>query len=115
MDIIETVFVRNNLIVAFAIIGVTIWFSYLLADKLTNGRIHGSAIAIALGLVAAYFGGVATGGNTGVADIAILGGIGLMGGGMMRDFAIVATAFGVHLSELKKAGIAGVISIFAGV
>ena len=115
MDIIETVFVRNNLIVAFAIIGVTIWFSDLLADKLTNGRIHGSAIAIALGLVAAYFGGVATGGNTGVADIAILGGIGLMGGGMMRDFAIVATAFGVHLSELKKAGIAGVISIFAGV
>ena len=75
MDIIETVFVRNNLIVAFAVIGVTIWFSYLLADKLTKGRIHGSAIAIALGLVAAYFGGVATGGNTGVADIAILGGI----------------------------------------
>ena len=34
---------------------------------------------------------------------------------MLRDFAIVATAFGVHLSELKKAGLAGVISIFAGV
>ena len=38
-----------------------------------------------------------------------------MGGGMFRDFAIVATAFGVHTSELKKAGLAGVISIFAGV
>lgn len=115
MDIIETVFLRNSLVVAFAVIGVTIWISYLLADKLTNGRIHGSAIAIALGLVAAYFGGVATGGNTGVADVALFSGIGLMGGGMMRDFAIVATAFGVHLSELKKAGLAGVISIFAGV
>ena len=115
MDIIETVFVRNNLIVAFAVVGVTIWISYFLADKLTQGRIHGSAIAIALGLVAAYFGGVATGGRTGVADVALLGGIGLMGGGMLRDFAIVATAYGVHLSELKKAGIAGVISIFAGV
>lgn len=115
MDIIESVFVRNNLIVAFAVVGVVMWVSYFLADKLTNGRIHGSAIAIALGLLAAYFGGVATGGNTGVADVALLGGIGLMGGGMMRDFAIVATAFGVHLSELKKAGIAGVISIFAGV
>ena len=115
MDIIETVFLRNSLVVAFAVIGVTIWISYFLADKLTNGRIHGSAIAIALGLVAAYFGGVATGGNTGVADIALFSGIGLMGGGMMRDFAIVATAFGVHLSELKKAGLAGVISIFAGV
>lgn len=115
MDIIETVFVRNSLVVAFAVVGVTIWISYFLADKLTNGRIHGSAIAIALGLVAAYFGGVATGGNTGVADVALFSGIGLMGGGMMRDFAIVATAFGVHLSELKKAGLAGVISIFAGV
>lgn len=115
MDIIETVFVRNNLVVAFAVVGITIWISYLLAEKLTAGRIHGSAIAIALGLVAAYFGGIATGGNTGVADIAFLGGIGLMGGGMMRDFAIVATAFGVKLSELKKAGVAGGISIFAGV
>ena len=115
MDLIECVFIRNNLIVAFAVVGATIWISYFLADKLTQGRIHGSAIAIALGLVAAYFGGVATGGNTGVADFALLGGVGLMGGGMMRDFAIVATAFGVHLSELKKAGIAGVISIFAGV
>ena len=115
MEIIETVFVRNNLIVAFAVVGATIWISYLLADRLTSGRIHGSAIAIALGLLAAYLGGVATGGNTGVADLALLGGIGLMGGGMMRDFAIVATAFGVHLSELKKAGVAGVVSIFAGV
>ena len=115
MEIIENVFVRNSLIVAFAAVGVVMWFSYFLADRLTNGRIHGSAIAIALGLVAAYFGGVATGGNTGVADVALLGGIGLMGGGMMRYFAIVATAFGVHLSELKKAGMAGVISIFAGV
>lgn len=115
MEILETVFVRNNLIVAFAVVGVTIWISYFLANTLTQGRIHGSAIAIALGLLAAYFGGVATGGSTGVADIALLSGIGLMGGGMMRDFAIVATAFGVHLSELKKAGVAGVVSIFAGV
>lgn len=115
MDIIETVFVRNNLIVAFAVVGVTIWISYLLANKFTAGRIHGSAIAITIGLIAAYFGGVATGGSRGVADIALLSGIGLMGGGMLRDFAIVSTAFGVQFSELKKAGLAGVISIFAGV
>lgn len=115
MDILETVFVRNNLVVAFAVVGLTIWLSYFLARTLTNNRIHGSAIAIALGLLAAYWGGVTTGGRTGVADFALLGGIGLMGGGMMRDFAIVATAFGVHISELKKAGLAGVISIFAGV
>jgi len=115
MDIVETVFIRNNLIVAFAAVGMVMWVSYIVANKLTAGRIHGSAIAIALGLLAAYWGGVTTGGSKGVADIALLGGIGLMGGGMMRDFAIVATAFGVQLSELKKAGLAGVVSIFAGV
>jgi len=115
MDILETVLVRNNLLVAFALVGVTIWISYLVANRFTAGRIHGSAIAISLGLVAAYWGGVTTGGTRGVADIAVLGGIGLMGGGMLRDFAIVSTAFGVKFSELKKAGIAGVISIFAGV
>ena len=115
MDLVSSVFTRNSLIVAFAVIGLTIWLSYWLADKLTAGRIHGSAIAIALGLVAAYWGGTVTGGAKGVADLSLLGGIGLMGGGMLRDFAIVSTAFGAQLSELKKAGLAGVVSIFAGV
>lgn len=115
MDIITATFSRNGLVVAFAVVGITVWISYLISAKLTAGRIHGSAIAITLGLVAAYIGGLATGGSTGVADITLLAGVGVMGGGMFRDFAIVATAFGVHLSELKKAGLAGVISIFAGV
>ncbi len=115
MELLETVFVRNNLVVAFAVVGITTWFSYWLANRLTAGRIHGSAIAIAAGLLAAWFGGIMTGGSRGVADFALLSGIGLMGGGMMRDFAIVATAFGAQLSELKKAGLAGVVSIFAGV
>ena len=33
---------------------------------------------------------------------------------MLRDFAIVATAFGVDVAELKKAGMNGVIALFAG-
>jgi malonate transporter MadM subunit len=115
MEVLESTLVRNGLIVAFAVVGITVWLSYQISDRLTAGRIHGSAIAITLGLVAAYFGGLMTGGNTGVADITVLAGVGVMGGGMFRDFAIVATAFGVHLSELKKAGLAGVVSIFAGV
>lgn len=115
IETIETVFVRNNLIVAFAVVSITIWISYFIANALTKGRIHGSAIAIAVGLIAAFLAGKHTQGTKGVADIALLGGIGLMGGGMLRDFAIVATAFGVHLNELKKAGLAGSISIIAGV
>ncbi|MBL6904146.1 MAG: malonate transporter subunit MadM, partial [Pseudomonadales bacterium] len=34
MEILETVFVRNSLVVAFAVIGITIWLSYFLADRL---------------------------------------------------------------------------------
>jgi malonate transporter MadM subunit len=115
MNILNTVFFANSLLVAFAVVGLTVWVSYFLADKLTQGRIHGSAIAITIGLIAAYYGGVVTGGKSGIADLTLLSGIGFMGGGMMRDFAIVATAFGVKLGELKKAGFAGVVSIFAGV
>ena len=106
---------RTDLVVAFALVGITVWTSYLISNKLTRGRIHGSAIAIVLGLFAAFWGGVATGGKAGVADLPLLAGIGIMGGGMLRDFAIVATAFGVHFDELKKAGLAGVIAIVSGV
>jgi len=106
---------KNALITAFTVVGSIIWISYWISDKFSAGRIHGSAIAITTGLVLAYFGGVHTGGSHGIADIQWLSGIGLMGGGMLRDFAIVATAFGVNLDELKHAGARGVISILLGV
>lgn len=115
MAILEATLKANGLIVAFAVVGIAVWISYLLSARLTSGRVHGSAIAIIIGLFLAYVVGRSTGGENGVADIPVLAGVGLMGGGMFRDFAIVSTAFGVHIGELKKTGIAGVISIFAGV
>ncbi len=33
---------------------------------------------------------------------------------MLRDFAIVSTAMGVHLSELKRTGLGGVVSLRSG-
>ncbi len=115
MAILEATLKANGLIVAFAVVGMAVWISYLLSARLTSGRVHGSAIAIIIGLVLAYVAGRFTGGENGVADIPMLAGVGVMGGGMFRDFAIVSTAFGVHIGELRKAGIAGVISIVAGV
>ncbi len=115
MAILEATLKANGLIVAFALVGMTVWISYLLSARLTAGRVHGSAIAIIIGLIVAYVAGRFTGGENGVADIPMLAGVGVMGGGMFRDFAIVSTAFGVHIGELRKAGIAGVISIFTGV
>ena len=109
------VLTANQLIVAFAIVGIVIWFSYRLSNTLTGGRIHGSAIAIVIGLVLAWVGGKQTGGSKGIADIELFAGIGVMGGAMLRDFAIVATAFGVDWSEIKRAGLSGSVSVIAGV
>jgi malonate transporter MadM subunit len=90
------------------------WLSHALSKHLTFGRIHGSAIAIVAGLVLAYVGGVMTGGKNGIADIPIFAGVGLMGGAMLRDFAIVATAFEVDVEEAKKAGLLGAVALVLG-
>jgi len=106
---------KNSLIVAFVAVGIIVWFSYFLSRVLTQGRLHGSAIAIAIGLILAWTGGAAKGGDLGLADIEWLAGIGIMGGAMFRDFAIIATAFGVRLDDLKSSGLVGAASIFIGV
>ena len=38
----------------------------------------------------------------------------VMGGAMFRDFAIVSTAFGADLREIKKVGLVGVLSLIFG-
>jgi malonate transporter MadM subunit len=110
-----SVLTANYLITAFVVVGVLVWLSYRVSAHLTRGHIHGSAIAIAIGLVLAWIGGVSTGGSRGLADIPLFAGIGIMGGAMFRDFAIVATAFGAELEALKKAGVAGSASVVIGV
>ena len=115
LDALMNVLVQNALITAFVFVGILVWLSYAISNKLTKGDIHGSAIAITLGLILAYIGGSVTGGNQGIADLSVLAGVGIMGGAMFRDFAIVATAFGARLSALKSAGVIGAASVVIGV
>ncbi len=115
LDLLGAVLMRNGLVTAFAFVGITVWLSYLISNRLTGGRLHGSAIAILIGLALAYVGGVVTGGDQGLADIEILAGVGLLGGAMLRDFAIIATAFGVQFDEIMKAGSSAIVSLIVGV
>lgn len=114
-DLITSVANKYGLVVAFALVGALMWASYFCSKHLTRGRIHGSAIAILLGLLLAFVGGVQTEGKNGIADIPVFAGVGLMGGAMLRDLAIVATAFGVRLEEFRKTGIRGALSLLLGV
>jgi len=115
MELLTAVLVKKGLITAFLLVGAITAFSYWLSNRLSRGVIHGSAVAIAIGLLLAYFGGTYTGGSKGLADISLFSGIALMGGAMLRDFAIVATAFGADTRALKQAGWAGALSVVVGV
>ncbi len=115
MELISDVLIKNGLLFAFVIVGAMMWISYYASHHLTRGRLHGSAVAIILGLVLAYIGGLATGGKKGLADIELFAGLGIMGGAMLRDFAIVSTAYGVDLGLIRRAGITGVVSLFLGI
>lgn len=108
--IVEKVLADYGLLTAFALVGLTMAGAYWASDKLTRGRLHGSAIAILIGLVLA----AVVGGKHGVADLPVLAGVGLMGGAMLRDLAIVATAFGVKLEEFARSGVIGAVSLLAG-
>ena len=91
MGIISGIMSSYGLVMSFAVIGVVMWISYGIS-KLTQGRIHGSAIAIVLGLVLAFIGGITTGGSKGLSDVSLFSGLGVMGGSMLRDFAIISAA-----------------------
>nr|WP_281375531.1 malonate transporter subunit MadM [Haloferula luteola] len=106
---------KYPLVIAFIFIGALMGVSWVISAKGTRNRIHGSAIAIFLGLVLAYLGGLWTGGTKGLADVPLLAGVGLLGGAMIRDIAIVATAMGVGLDELRRSGPGGVVALLVGV
>jgi malonate transporter MadM subunit len=113
-EIFEKAAKENGLVMAFAVVGLVVLVSGAISRKLTFGRVQGSAIAILIGLALAYVGGKVSGGTKGLADIALFSGIGLMGGNMLRDFAIVATAFEVHAGEARRAGWIGAIALLLG-
>jgi malonate transporter MadM subunit len=113
-EILEKAAKENGLVTAFAVVGLVMLVSGVISRKLTFGRVQGSAIAILIGLALAYVGGKMSGGSKGLADLALFSGVGLMGGNMLRDFAIVATAFEVHAEEAKKAGWIGAIALLLG-
>ena len=114
IEMITNIMTKNGLVMSFLVVGAVMAVANLLG-KATRGRIAGSAIAIVFGLILALIGGLATGGEKGLSDVAMFSGLAVMGGGMLRDFSIVSTAFGASLDEIKKAGLPGILALFIGV
>ena len=53
----------NGLLVAFVFVGAIMVVAYWLSHHVARGKVHGSAIAIALGLLLAFWAGADTGGK----------------------------------------------------
>lgn len=115
IEILRQALIKNGLVASFAVIGAVMWLSYFVSARLTRGRLHGSAIAVFAGLVLACAGGLVTHGKNGIADLPVFAGIGLLGGNMLRDFSIVATAYGASFADLRRSGLPVALALVAGV
>lgn len=113
-DILTTIFSKYALVGAFGAVALIMLFSYGLANMVGQKRM-GSAIAIVIALALAFVSGKITGGTHGLADVTYFSGFALLGGSMLRDYAIVSTAFGVKIENLKKAGLPGVVALLVGI
>lgn len=115
MELLGEILIKNGLVVAFLVTGIIMLCSNWVSENVFSKKIPGSAIAILTGLLLAYIGGRVTGGQKGVSDIPIFTGMGILGGAMFRDFAIVSTAYGADFAEIRKTGWVGVLSLLLGI
>ena len=110
MDIIDYIVSKNGLIFAFLLVGAIMMLSFWISRNLTFNKIPGVAVAIIIGLGMAFLGN-----EQGIADIPLFAGMAFLGGSMLRDFSVVATAMGADLNKIRQAGLAGIIALFSGV
>ena len=107
---IERIAETNGLIFAFLVVGCIMYLSYLFSKKILKNKIPGAAIAIIVALCLAFLGE-----DRGIADLPYMSGMAILGGSMLRDFAVVATAMGVDVDKIKRAGFSSILSLFIGV
>jgi malonate transporter MadM subunit len=110
MELLNSLIDKNGLVFAFLLVGIIMLLSFWFSKTFLNKKIPGVAIAVLVGL------GLATlGGEKGISDIPVFAGMALLGGAMLRDFTVVATAMGADINKIKDAGLAGAISLLVGV
>jgi len=115
VDTITGIIFKEGLLVAAITTGLILLISGWISARVTGKNIPGTAIAIFAGLGIAYVGGLVADGSHGIADIGLFSGFAILGGSTLRDFTIVATAMGARFSEMKKAGVIGILSLLLGV
>lgn len=114
-EMLKSILIDNGLVMAALVVALGIAFSSAVSKYVFKNKIPAAAIAIVIALIGACIGGMITGGSKGVTDIDILQGVGIFGGSSLRDFAIISTAYGVNIGEIKRSGIISIVALLVGV
>jgi len=115
MGIFNVLIGENGLVWAFLIIAVTLGAGMAINKKLIKGKLTSFMVSMLIALVASGIAGAVTGGSKGFASIPLFAGLAFMGGNMLRDWCVVATAYGAKIAEIKKGGATAVIALIIGV
>ena len=92
MELVYKLIDKNGLVFAFLVVGIIMYLSFLISEKLFRKKIPGVALAVFVGLLLALLGS-----KKGIADIPLFSGMALLGGSMLRDFSVVATAIFLYI------------------
>jgi len=115
MEVFNVLIGKSGLIWAFLIVAIALGLGMWINTKLIKKRLTPFMVAMLIALVASGIVGMVTGASKGFASIPIFAGLAVMGGSMLRDWCIVATAYGAKISELKKGGVTAGVALFIGV
>src|SRR5437867_2866732 len=120
LEILQKAAAHNGLVTAFAVVGLIVLVSGEISRRLTFGRVHGSAIAIVIGLALAYWGGTQTVGmvtGAGIGASPDVMALGIATGLVKAIMVMVGTPIAARFLALKTprsamvfGGLAGTVS-----
>jgi len=115
MDLINDLLSQSELLTAIIIVALALYVGKIINEKILSGKLSAFIVAMVIALLVAGIAGFFTKGSKGLASVAGFSGLAFLGGSMLRDWCIVATAYGAKTSELKRGGAVGAIALLIGI
>ncbi|HOJ52506.1 MAG TPA: malonate transporter subunit MadM [Syntrophales bacterium] len=114
-NILQELITKNGLIWALLVVGLIYYVSMYVNKYIFREKSNTFTIAMIIAMIISGIAGLYTGKAKGLADVKIFAGVGLLGGSMLRDYAIVATAYGAKIEEIRRGGVMAMVSLIIGV
>ncbi len=115
MKLILEFLTKNSLPTGILYVGAVYLLAKGAAKHLLKQPACGSAMAVLSGLLLSLFCGMATHKASGIADLAVFSGVGVLGCATLRDISVVAVSYGSDIRAIMKYKWAGLAALSGGV